>query len=806
MRPHYDDLKEYYDTKCEGDFKKEVADLLSVLAITMSEFGSNESLNYVLKGTKRNLIDWGNSYLRSLSGEIASEYNERLKKEQPTDELNFLVDIIVPHCIKHKEENEAVDLLMEVEQLNKIIDLCNDDNYARICLYLRSCAPYAADQDEMTTIFKVTYQIYFKLEKYPEALLIAQKMNEDDMIKEVMQSCKDRVVMKQLCLMLGRQRTNYELDDDELFQIISYEGLSEHFKSLARDLDTLEPKTPEQVFKSHLEEKKSEAKIDSFKENLATTYCNAFLNAGYGTDKIITVAGDDDEWIWKNKDSGMTAAAASLGMIHLWDIDEGFAKIDKYMESTNDLIRAGAYMAVGIINSGIKSDNDTVFALLSEHVESDNEHIKIGALMGLSYTYAGTGREDILELVSPIILDGDNSIEVSTIASLVLGLVFLGSCNDEVANCIIQTCMEREPQDLDNPHARYYALGLGFLYFGKQDVVEASLMGVQVIEHPISRFMEIIMKGCAYACSGNVLKIQELLHVCAEHEEKKEGEEVKNTNHFQSAAVISLALIAFGEDIGCEMALRSMNHLLQYGEAEIKRSVPLAISLLSISAGTGTTAKSNQIMDLLGKLAYDGDSEVAINSILAQGIIWAGTNNSRLGQNLRQLASYYSRDPDNLLMVRIAQGLISTGKGLINLQPVHSDRSLQSNVALSGILCVLMTCTHPSKLFFNRLHTMLYHLVLAMYPRMMIALNEDLEPLQVDIRVGQAVDVVGMPGQPKAITGFQTHKSPVLLNYGERAELGTEEYLPVTPIIENFVILRKNPDYVPPEEPKERKY
>ena len=42
---------------------------------------------------------------------------------------------------------------------------------------------------------------------------------------------------------------------------------------------------------------------------------------------------------------------------------------------------------------------------------------------------------------------------------------------------------------------------------------------------------------------------------------------------------------------------------------------------------------------------------------------------------------------------------------------------------------------------------------------------------------------------------FQTHTTPVLLACGERAELATEEYLPVTPIMEGFVILKKNPDY-----------
>jgi 26S proteasome regulatory subunit N1 len=74
-------------------------------------------------------------------------------------------------------------------------------------------------------------------------------------------------------------------------------------------------------------------------------------------------------------------------------------------------------------------------------------------------------------------------------------------------------------------------------------------------------------------------------------------------------------------------------------------------------------------------------------------------------------------------------------------------------------------------------------------------LNENLEPLQTQVRVGQAVDTVGAAGKPKKITGFQTHDTPVLIAHGERAELATEQFLPVTPILENFVILRENPDW-----------
>ena len=61
------------------------------------------------------------------------------------------------------------------------------------------------------------------------------------------------------------------------------------------------------------------------------------------------------------------------------------------------------------------------------------------------------------------------------------------------------------------------------------------------------------------------------------------------------------------------------------------------------------------------------------------------------------------------------------------------------------------------------------------------------------MRVGQAVDTVGQAGAPKTITGFQTHTTPVLLNHNERAELVTDEYLPMSTILEGIVILKKNP-------------
>lgn len=102
-----------------------------------------------------------------------------------------------------------------------------------------------------------------------------------------------------------------------------------------------------------------------------------------------------------------------------------------------------------------------------------------------------------------------------------------------------------------------------------------------------------------------------------------------------------------------------------------------------------------------------------------------------------------------------------------------------------------------STVILSRSHYLLYTMATAMQPRMLVTFDESLTPLTVPVRVGVAVDVVGQAGKPKTITGFQTHSTPVLLAMGERAELATEEYLALTPIMEGFVILKKNPNFKP---------
>ncbi|KAK4591617.1 hypothetical protein RGQ29_016160 [Quercus rubra] len=287
--------------------------------------------------------------------------------------------------------------------------------------------------------------------------------------------------------------------------------------------------------------------------------------------------------------------------------------------------------------------------------------------------------------------------------------------------------------------------------------------------------------SCAYAGTGNVLKVQNLLGHCSQHLDKSETH--------QGPAVLGIAMVAMAEELGLEMAIRSLEHLLQYGEQNIRHAVPLALGLLCIS-----NPKVN-VMDTLSRLSHDTDSEVAMAAVISLGLMGAGTNNARIAGMLRNLSSYYYKDASLLFCVRIAQGLVHMGKGLLTLNPYHSERFLLSPTALAGIVIMLHACLDMKAVILSKYHYMLYFLVLAMQPRMLMTVDEHNKPISVPVRVGQAVDVVGQAGRPKTITGFQTHTTPVLLAAGDRAELATEKYIPLSPILEGFVILKENPNY-----------
>lgn len=811
LRPHYDKLTEAYEKWPKGANKDSLADTLSVLGMTYSDDeGRRDTLKYRLLAPGTDIGSWGHEYMRHLALEIGQEYEIRQQEEKDSEDITSLALVLVPFFLKHNAEADAVDILSELEMIEHIKEHLDENTYSRVCLYMASMVPLLTYPDN-DRFLRTAHDVYLQYKQYTQAISLAIKLNDLELIKSDFNSAPDKPTKCQLAFLLARQRISIELDDDdandeELQECLNNTKLPVYYKSLAKELNVLDPKVPEDIYKSHLESNRTAGltNTDSARHNLASTFVNAFVNAGFGQDKLMLVEGGvKQSWVWKVKEEGMLSAAASAGMLLLWDVELGLDKIDAYTYVPEDKIKAGAALAMGVMNAGVKVEGDPTLALLGDF-EGKTVSDKVARILGLGLAYAGSNNESVLDVLLPLVRDTGLDMQLSATAALSLGLVFVGTAHSDVSEAIIETFLDEDRnKQLKDKWTRFMTLGLAVLYFGQQEEVDVILETLKAIDHPMSKPASVLIEMCAWAGTGAVLKLQQLLHICNEHieekedkddddkeEEKKDGEDEKKDiageQLVQAYAVLGLALVAMGEDIGQEMVLRQFGHLMHYGEPNIRKAVPLAMGLISVSN------PQMKIYDTLSRYSHDNDVDVAVNAIFAMGMVGAGTNNARLAQLLRQLASYYHRDPGALFMVRIAQGLLHMGKGTLTISPFHTDRTVLSRVSAAGLLTVAISLIENPKAFIlGDHHYLLYHLAIAMNPRFLITLDEELKPIQVNVRVGQAVDVVGQAGRPKTITGWQTQSTPVLLGHGERAELEDEEWLSVANTMEGICIVKK---------------
>lgn len=152
--------------------------------------------------------------------------------------------------------------------------------------------------------------------------------------------------------------------------------------------------------------------------------------------------------------------------------------------------------------------------------------------MGLGLANAGAQHEHIRSKLTPILVDRKVSLDVIAFAAISFSLVYVGSCDEEIAQAIIFALTERSEAELGEPLARLLPLALGLLYLGKQESVEVTAEVLKTFHEKIRKHCDMTLLSCAYAGTGNVLKVQHFLGQCAQHLEKGES--------FQGPAVLGI--------------------------------------------------------------------------------------------------------------------------------------------------------------------------------------------------------------------------------------------------------------------------
>lgn len=151
------------------------------------------------------------------------------------------------------------------------------------------------------------------------------------------------------------------------------------------------------------------------------------------------------------------------------------------------------------------------------------------------------------------------------------GIISIGKHDNDVSSMILNKIIELNNMDsLKSPYIRLACLGMSLCYFGARDAIEVPTEAMNVLEEPFKTTVQTILLMCAYAGTGDVLIIQELLHIVGEKVEipkkdkKQEKKEKKDSftkikapkktewdySSGQAMATLAVAVVACGEDIG----------------------------------------------------------------------------------------------------------------------------------------------------------------------------------------------------------------------------------------------------------------
>ncbi|KAJ1939518.1 proteasome regulatory particle base subunit, partial [Linderina pennispora] len=192
LKVHYEALIGLYERWTHDENKKYLASILSLLGMAYDHDGNRSCLKYrMLAGIDETTVaEWGHEYVRHLAMEIGEEYVEKHDEETDPD-TEYLLECakkVVPFCLAHNAEADAVDLLEELERSDLIVDFVSEDTYQRVCLYMISCSPLLAPPSDRLFL-ETARTIYRKFGRPAQCLPLSIRLGRQELIKEDWDSC-----------------------------------------------------------------------------------------------------------------------------------------------------------------------------------------------------------------------------------------------------------------------------------------------------------------------------------------------------------------------------------------------------------------------------------------------------------------------------------------------------------------------------------------------------------------------------------------------------------------------------------------
>ncbi|KAI5190182.1 26S proteasome regulatory subunit N1 [Nematocida sp. AWRm77] len=721
---HKSILKEILGT-LSGENKKTMADILSVVSATSDGI---EALMYRLEGGSTSLDIWGHQYVKKLSSDIIKVHKE--ETDVPKESLQKILQDVLSCLFRFNSEYDALDLLIEVDLLETLPEYVDADNLDRVCAYLYSIIPYLgrdARKKSASALIEIHKQAG-QIVEYTSLMVREQRIEE----LQALMNTEPPAVQLQMAYVLAKHEVRITAPTQKLQDILDGRHMKEINEYVAQRLEL-----------GRTEKDTSAGNMGSFPEALAKV---SFSNEELPTQE--------------NKKSYKISSQSSKGLLYLWNPEKAMEELEEHLFSEDKYLKVSSILALSASTCRVRDEHETVLAVVKESLSTNSTTQKLVLLQSLLLQYAGTGREDVVEVVKPYI--HDDQVEVSLFSIYAIGCICAGRGDLDVFTELIQVFIERLSF---SPFTKYGMLGLALLFLGQESAVESVLELAESVEK-YGMALSILLRSTAYFGTGNSKVLHSLLRDALEESSPASTEEEEgDTGYFEYKhvfAILGVSLLSVGEETLSQMATHILEGATLLDNPRVQMAVPLALSLLHMS-----TAKV-EVIDSLKRCVHNGNSLVIVSSLAALGLVSAGSNNSRVQSAFEQMGAFCGKGASGSTL-KIAQGLLRLGKGTMKLSMFSG--SVPSPKAISGILGFVFALLDGGTFILDRYYFTLLLIAPGIFPKHVVTVNTEGVPVQTNIRVGTRVDVSGVAGRPKRVSGSQVHETPIILQASEAAEV-----------------------------------
>ncbi|CAE6441981.1 unnamed protein product [Rhizoctonia solani] len=403
----------------------------------------------------------------------------------------------------------------------------------------------------------------------------------------------------------------------------------------------------------------------------ALTLSNAFMHAGTTSDVFLR---NNLDWLGRASNWSKFSATGAFGVIHKGNVAQAMDLLGPYLPGatsgagSSPFSEGGALFALGIVHAGRGSE---VEGFLREKVRqaTGGEVVQHGAALGLGIAGMGSRSEDAYNELKEVLF-ADSAI-ASEAAAYAMGLVMLGSGAATATDEMLAYAHETQHEKI----IRGLAIGVAFLYYGRQESADGVIETALKEKDPILRYGGVYTLALAYAGTGDSRAVRKLLHVAVSD----------TSDDVRRAAVTALAFLLFKSPT---QVPRIVQLLSESYNPHVRCGATLALGLAC--AGTGL----QDAIDLLQPMTKDPVDFVRQGAFISLGMILVQQSEASSPSLSSTRALYHKiiSDKHEDPMARFGAAL---GQGFIDAGGRNCSISLQSRTGsgnMSAIVGMVLFC------------------------------------------------------------------------------------------------------------------